>query len=78
MDQEKVDLMLVVGDQKSSNSNKLAEVSRKSKDIPSYLIGGVEDINLEWLQGIDSVSVTSGASTPTIVAEEVISFLKLI
>ncbi len=76
MDQEKVDLMLVVGDQKSSNSNKLAEVSRKSKDIPSYLIGGVEDINLKWLQGIDSVSVTSGASTPTIVTEEVISFLK--
>jgi 4-hydroxy-3-methylbut-2-enyl diphosphate reductase len=76
IDQEKVDLMLVVGDQKSSNSNKLAEVSRKSKDIPSYLIGGVEDINLDWLNGIDSVSVTSGASTPTIVTEEVISFLK--
>jgi 4-hydroxy-3-methylbut-2-enyl diphosphate reductase len=76
IDQEKVDLMLVVGDQKSSNSNKLAEVSRKSKHIPSHLIGGVEDIKLEWLNGINSISVTSGASTPTVVTEEVISFLK--
>ena len=75
-EQEKVDLMLVVGDQKSSNSNKLADVGRKSKDIPSYLIGGIEDIDLNWLKGITSVSVTSGASTPTVVTEEVIAFLK--
>ncbi len=75
-EQEKVDLMLVVGDQKSSNSNKLAYVGQKAKDIPSYLIGGVEDIDLSWLKGISSVSVTSGASTPTIVTEEVIRFLK--
>lgn len=76
IDQEVVDLMLVVGDQKSSNSNKLAEVSKLSQSIPSYLIAGVEDINLAWLKDINSVSVTSGASTPTKVTEEVISFLR--
>ncbi len=75
-EQVSVDLMLVVGDKKSSNSNKLAEVGRKSKNIPSHLIGGVEDIDLNWLKGVSSVSVTSGASTPTIVTEEVINFLK--
>lgn len=76
MDQEIVDLMLVVGDQKSSNSNKLAEVSKQSKAIPSHLIGGVEDIDVSWLKDIESVSVTSGASTPTKVTEEVILYLK--
>ncbi len=76
MNQDMVDLMLVVGDQLSSNSNKLAQVSKKSKSIPSYLISGIEDINLDWLKDIDSVSVTSGASTPTKVTEEVIQFLK--
>ncbi len=76
INQEVVDLMLVVGDQKSSNSNKLVQVSKKSKDINSYLINGIEDIDITWLKDIHSVSVTSGASTPTKVTEEVISFLK--
>lgn len=76
MDQDIVDLMLVVGDQKSSNSNKLAQVSKKAKSFPSYLIGGVEDIDVNWLKDINSVSVTSGASTPTSVTEEVILYLK--
>jgi 4-hydroxy-3-methylbut-2-en-1-yl diphosphate reductase len=76
INQDIVDLMLVVGDTLSSNSNKLAQVSKKSKSIPSHLISGVEDINLKWLENIESVSVTSGASTPTKVTEEVIRFLK--
>lgn len=76
VNQEDVDLMLVVGDKMSSNSNKLAFVGNKAKKIKSHLIGGVEDIDLNWLKGIDSVSVTSGASTPTIVTNEVVEFLK--
>ncbi|HBG32791.1 MAG: 4-hydroxy-3-methylbut-2-enyl diphosphate reductase [Tenericutes bacterium GWC2_39_45] len=76
MNQEKVDLMLVVGDHYSSNSNKLAFVGEHHQKIKSVLIGGVEDIDLDWLKDIESVSVTSGASTPTIVTEEVITFLK--
>jgi 4-hydroxy-3-methylbut-2-en-1-yl diphosphate reductase len=73
--QEKVDLMLVVGDKKSSNSNKLAFVGKKHQNIDSKLISGVEDIDINWLLDIESVSVTSGASTPTKVTEEVILFL---
>jgi len=75
-EQPDVDLMLVVGDTLSSNSNKLRDVGKKAKNIPSYLISGVEDIDLNWLKDVNSVSVTSGASTPTVVTEEVISFLK--
>jgi 4-hydroxy-3-methylbut-2-en-1-yl diphosphate reductase len=74
--QEDVDLMLVVGDELSSNSNKLRFVGNHYKKIESHLISGVEDINLEWLKNIESVSVTSGASTPTKITEEVIDFLK--
>lgn len=75
MNQEKPDLMLVVGDELSSNSNKLAFVGSHYQNIKSRLIPGVESIDLNWLKGIESVSVTSGASTPTIVTEEVITFL---
>jgi 4-hydroxy-3-methylbut-2-enyl diphosphate reductase len=75
-EQPDVDLMLVVGDALSSNSNKLRDVGMKAKHIPSYLISGIEDIKLDWLQNISSVSVTSGASTPTVITEEVIRFLK--
>lgn len=74
--QPQTDLMLVVGDQKSSNSNKLAQVGEQVKKIPSYLISGIEDIDLSWLKNKSVVSVTSGASTPTIITEEVVTFLK--
>ncbi len=73
--QEQVDLMLVVGDKLSSNSNKLAIVG-KNIEITSYLIESTNDIDLNWFKDIKSVSVTSGASTPTAVTQEVISFLK--
>ena len=76
MNQERVDLMLVVGDQYSSNSNKLAFVGSHHQKIESHLISGIEDIDLKWLNKIESISVTSGASTPTIVTEEVITFLR--
>lgn len=76
MHQEASDLLLVVGDEKSSNSQKLSHVSKVYKGIPSHLIGGVEDIDVKWLKDLKTVSVTSGASTPTSVTEEVISFLK--
>jgi 4-hydroxy-3-methylbut-2-enyl diphosphate reductase len=76
MDQELIDLMLVVGDKKSSNSNKLVEVGLKTKAKVSFLIQNVNDIDLQWLNNANKVSVTSGASTPSTVTKEVISFLK--
>ncbi|QWB95533.1 4-hydroxy-3-methylbut-2-enyl diphosphate reductase [Mycoplasmatota bacterium] len=76
MDQDLVDLMLVVGDKKSSNSNKLVEVGLKTKAKVSFLIQNVNDIDLQWLNNANQVSVTSGASTPSTVTKEVIAFLK--
>ncbi|QKS70878.1 4-hydroxy-3-methylbut-2-enyl diphosphate reductase [Paenalkalicoccus suaedae] len=70
------ELLLVVGDPMSNNSNRLAQVSKEIAGTPSYRIGGVNEINLEWLKGISKVAVTSGASTPTLITKEVIAFLE--
>ncbi|NJP37699.1 4-hydroxy-3-methylbut-2-enyl diphosphate reductase [Alkalicoccus luteus] len=69
------DLLLVVGDPKSNNSNRLAQVSKEVAGTEAYRISNVNDINLEWLKGITKVAVTAGASTPTLITKEVIRFL---
>jgi len=75
--QEKnVDHCFVVGDKLSNNSRKLSEVSQKIAHINSTLIESVEDIDINKLREYTSVSVTSGASTPTKITKEVISFLE--
>lgn len=70
------DLLIVVGDPRSNNSNRLAQVSIDIAKTTAYRIGSIEDIDLNWLKGIETVAVTSGASTPTIVTKEVIKFLE--
>lgn len=72
----KADLTLVVGDPLSNNTGKLAEISTHMAGTKAYRIGSVSDIKLDWLAGIHTVAVTSGASTPAILTEEVISFLE--
>lgn len=57
------DLILVVGDEKSSNSNRLREVGT-NRQIPSYLINGANEIKPEWLKGVKIIGMTAGASTP--------------
>lgn len=57
------DLILVVGDPSSSNSNRLRELA-ELHGVPSYLINGEEEINLSWLQGVKVIGLTAGASTP--------------
>lgn len=69
------DLVLVVGSNNSSNSNRLVEVSR-NLGTRGYLIDNAEAIHPEWLQGVNSVAVTAGASAPEILVEGVISYLK--
>ncbi len=69
------DLLLVVGDPKSNNSNRLAQVSIEVAGTPAYRIADVSEIELEWLQGVETVGVTAGASTPTPITKEVIRFL---
>jgi len=71
----KCDLVLVVGSKNSSNSNRLKEKSEK-QGLPSYLIDGPEDIQIDWLNGIKQVGVTAGASAPEILVQHVISKLK--
>jgi 4-hydroxy-3-methylbut-2-enyl diphosphate reductase len=66
----------VVGDKLSNNSQNLARVSREYANIPASLIESVEDIDIDLLKKLRKVSVTSGASTPTRVTNEVISFLQ--
>lgn len=73
--QEPVDLCIVVGDKNSSNTNKLAYSSSKA-GINTILIESVEEIKSYNFNDIKSVSVTSGASVPSYLVDEVIEFLK--
>ncbi|MBD7983136.1 4-hydroxy-3-methylbut-2-enyl diphosphate reductase [Sporosarcina sp. Sa2YVA2] len=69
------DLLIVVGDPKSNNSNRLTQVSVEIANTPSYRISDVSEIDISWLEGVETVAVTAGASTPTLIVREVISFL---
>ena len=70
-----VDLVLVIGAQNSSNCNRLREVA-EVQGVPAYLINGPEDLDPAWLRGVSRVGITSGASTPEVLVDEVISSLK--
>jgi 4-hydroxy-3-methylbut-2-enyl diphosphate reductase len=69
------DLVLVVGSTNSSNSNRLVEVSR-NLDTRAHLIDNSEAIDPVWLQGVDTVAVTAGASAPEILVSEVVAYLR--
>jgi 4-hydroxy-3-methylbut-2-enyl diphosphate reductase len=68
------DVVLVLGSQNSSNSQRLAEIARNFAK-PAYLIDGAASIEPAWLQGAQTVLVTAGASAPEIVVEEVLDYL---
>ncbi|GAF65937.1 4-hydroxy-3-methylbut-2-enyl diphosphate reductase [Alkalihalobacillus trypoxylicola] len=70
------DLVIVVGDPKSNNSNRLAQVSEEIAGTKAFRIGDVSELKLEWLEGVETVGVTSGASTPTPLTKEVITFIE--
>jgi 4-hydroxy-3-methylbut-2-enyl diphosphate reductase len=69
------DLLLVVGSENSSNSNRLVEVST-NLGTPSYLIDTSADIKSEWLAGVTTVALTAGASAPEVLVEQAVEFLK--
>ncbi len=69
------DVILVIGSDNSSNSNRLVEVAR-SLGTPSYLVDDESEILPEWLEGRETVGVTSGASAPEWLVERVVDFLK--
>ncbi len=76
IEQSDADLLIVVGDNLSSNTNKLKEVSNRDRKIKAYLIETVEDIDPNWFKDINAINVTSGASTPKKITDEVIAYLK--
>lgn len=69
------DLVLVLGSQNSSNSQRLAELATLMKK-PAYLIDSVSELNPAWLAGVKTVLVTAGASAPEVVVEELLDYLK--
>ena len=72
---ERADLVLVVGSRASSNSTRLKEIAEK-QGLPAYLIDGADEINKEWLDGVNTVGVTAGASAPEILVSAVVEQLK--
>jgi 4-hydroxy-3-methylbut-2-en-1-yl diphosphate reductase len=71
----RIDLLLVVGSQNSSNSRRLTEVAR-ARGIASHLVDGPENIDPVWLTGVQCVGVTSGASAPEDVVQGVLTYLR--
>ncbi|MCB1075298.1 MAG: 4-hydroxy-3-methylbut-2-enyl diphosphate reductase [Simkania sp.] len=69
-----VDIVLVVGDPTSSNSNRLCEVAR-IRGIPGHLINSPEEIDPSWLVGVSAIGLTAGASTPESVVQKCIEHL---
>src|SRR5271166_5294992 len=68
-------LLLVVGSQNSSNSRRLVEVCQKT-GVPAYLIDDLREVKPEWLENIQIVSVTAGASAPENLVQELIESLQ--
>lgn len=71
----KADVTLVLGSKNSSNSQRLAELSRE-RGVAAYLIDGPEDIDPAWLADAEMVLVTAGASAPEVVVEAVLDLLR--
>jgi 4-hydroxy-3-methylbut-2-enyl diphosphate reductase len=71
----RVDAILVVGAQNSSNSNRLREIAA-STGAPSYLIDSAESLQVEWLNGVRAVGITAGASAPELLVQQLIRKLE--
>ena len=69
------DLILVVGSSSSSNSNRLREVA-VAQGTPAYLIDDPADIQRQWLDGVTTIGVSAGASTPEELVAQVIQRLQ--
>jgi 4-hydroxy-3-methylbut-2-enyl diphosphate reductase len=69
------DLVLVIGSTNSSNSNRLVEVAREH-GAASHLIDNHTQVEEEWLEGIETVGITSGASAPEELVESLVAFFR--
>ncbi|MGI9144396.1 MAG: 4-hydroxy-3-methylbut-2-enyl diphosphate reductase [Candidatus Planktophila sp.] len=69
------DLVIVVGSQNSSNSVRLAEVALEYGAKVSHLVDFAQEIQEHWLDGVETIGITSGASVPEILVKDVLAFL---
>ena len=72
---EQVEVVLVVGASNSSNCMRLREVA-EARGKRTYLVGGPEELDLDWVEGVESVGITSGASTPELLVHSVLEMLE--
>jgi 4-hydroxy-3-methylbut-2-enyl diphosphate reductase len=72
---ERCELILVVGSQTSSNSKRLVEVAN-DRGVGAHLVDDASEIDESWLDGVETVGVTSGASAPEVLVEEVIGWFR--
>ena len=72
---EGADVVLVLGSQNSSNSQRLKELARE-RGVRSHLIDGASDIRPDWFSGSETVVITAGASAPESVVQECVDFLR--
>jgi len=68
------DLVLVLGSQNSSNSQRLAEVS-EAEGTPARLVDDASDVELAWLAGVRTIGITAGASAPPLLVDELVAAL---
>ncbi|MEE2705998.1 MAG: 4-hydroxy-3-methylbut-2-enyl diphosphate reductase, partial [Planctomycetota bacterium] len=69
------DVVLVLGSQNSSNSQRLAEISKEC-GVPAYLIDRADQIEASWLDAAETVMITAGASAPEVLVEECLDHLR--
>ncbi|MBW3538872.1 MAG: 4-hydroxy-3-methylbut-2-enyl diphosphate reductase [Planctomycetes bacterium] len=69
------DLVLVLGSQNSSNSQRLREIALAC-GTPAYLIDGAHELEREWFEGADTVLITAGASAPEVVVQDCVDYLQ--
>ena len=72
---DEASIVLVLGSQNSSNSQRLAELARDG-DIAAYLIDGANEIDPAWFSGNETVLITAGASAPESVVQDCVTWLK--
>jgi 4-hydroxy-3-methylbut-2-enyl diphosphate reductase len=68
-------VILVIGSQNSSNSNRLAEVARDAS-ARAYLIDDISQINPIWFEGVECLGITAGASAPEYLVDEVVHYFR--
>ncbi len=69
------DLILVIGSANSSNSNRLRELAERI-GVTAYLIDSVEQVESSWLEGVETVGITSGASAPESLVQQLVQWLR--